>query len=317
MSTIPFVTVVSYMSIRVESWDLLSWAFCSNSNHRFVFILKRLLRTWKFSALKSIPTSKRFHLFNNDGTGKCMWLLVLQRYKSLIRHTNPNHLLPIGMVHMCIQHLLSMHQRHTTNAPGDVVQWCPQCLNYLSIHLPCTTDVAWWISGKAWVLVAMNVKQPNSCSKLQRARQRQLWTSFHPLHQVNPILAHDIIHHQSHRQVFHIIWQCFAKAIVHVELPGIGRRLFPTLYHAMECTYFSPFWKSTTVAGMKNPWQQAVAPMPVTSRCGLLEFACSMALYVLHVLGYETVNLSDMIGIHCVPDWFLGHCGDGLYMAQG
>jgi len=45
-----------------------------------------------------------------------------------------------------------------------------------------------------------------------------------------------------------------------------------------EYTYFSPFWKSTTEARTKKPWQQAVAPMPVTSRCALLEFACSMAL---------------------------------------
>ena len=54
----------------------------------------------------------------------------------------------------------------------------------------------------------------------------------------------------------------------------------------MYCTYRSPFWKSTTDVGTKNPWQHAVAPIPVTSRCGLLEFACSIALYVLHVLGY-------------------------------
>ena len=50
-------------------------------------------------------------------------------------------------------------------------------------------------------------------------------------------------------------------------------------------THLSPFWKSTTEVGTKKPWQQAVAPMPVTSRCVRLEFACSIALYVLHVLG--------------------------------
>ena len=54
----------------------------------------------------------------------------------------------------------------------------------------------------------------------------------------------------------------------------------------MGWTHLSPFWKSTTEVGTKKPWQQVVAPMPVTSRCGLLKLACSMALYVLHVLGY-------------------------------
>ncbi len=45
----------------------------------------------------------------------------------------------------------------------------------------------------------------------------------------------------------------------------------------MDGTYFSPFWKSTTEVGTKKPWQHAVAPMPVISRCALLEFACSIA----------------------------------------
>jgi len=56
--------------------------------------------------------------------------------------------------------------------------------------------------------------------------------------------------------------------------------------HHQFLTNFSPFWKSTTEFGTKNSWQHAVALMPVTSRCGLLELACSMALYVLHVLPY-------------------------------
>jgi hypothetical protein len=30
--------------------------------------------------------------------------------------------------------------------------------------------------------------------------------------------------------------------------------------------------------------------MPVTSKCGRLELANSMALYVLHVLGYEDMS---------------------------
>jgi hypothetical protein len=46
----------------------------------------------------------------------------------------------------------------------------------------------------------------------------------------------------------------------------------------MDCTNLSPFWKSTTDVGTKNPWLQAVAPIPVTSRCGRHEFAFSMAL---------------------------------------
>jgi hypothetical protein len=62
----------------------------------------------------------------------------------------------------------------------------------------------------------------------------------------------------------------------------------------MYCIYRSPFWKSTTDVGTKNPWQHAVAPIPVTSRCGLLELACSIALYVLHVLGYSNISSCNL-----------------------
>ena len=68
------------------------------------------------------------------------------------------------------------------------------------------------------------------------------------------------------------------------------RSIFSAIWLWKNCANLSPFWKSTTDVGMKNPWQHAVAPMPVTSRCGRLEFACSIALYVLHVLGYWTVK---------------------------
>ena len=89
MSAIPFATVVSYMSIRVESSCLFNCAFCSISNHHFVFFLKHSLRARKISELKSMPTSKFFHCFNNDGTGKCMGMLTLKIYDKQMRHTNP------------------------------------------------------------------------------------------------------------------------------------------------------------------------------------------------------------------------------------
>ena len=38
----------------------------------------------------------------------------------------------------------------------------------------------------------------------------------------------------------------------------------------MGWTHLSLFWESTTEVGTKKPWQQVVAPMPVTWRCGLL-----------------------------------------------
>ena len=80
------------------------------------------------------------------------------------------------------------------------------------------------------------------------------------------------------------------------------------LYCQMNCTHLSPFWKSTTDVGTKNPWQQAVAPMPVTSRCDRRELACSIARYVLQVLHYQAVvvQLSErsQFEIADVPEGF-------------
>ena len=103
---------------------------------------------------------------------------------------------------------------------------------------------------------------------------------------MDSILAHDIIHDQGQRHAFHVVGKSLAKIIVHANLPidAVQGHLDRNIYTTR--TYLSPFWKSTTEVGTKNPWQQAVAPMPVTSKCDQLEFANSMALCVLQVLGY-------------------------------
>jgi hypothetical protein len=164
--------------------------------------------------------------------------------------------------------------------------------------------------------MAMDVEEANASAELQGVRQWKLWTSLHPILQVNPILAHNVIHDKGHRNVLHVIRKGFAKAVVHIDLPERGHRLSPCLEQLIYRTDLSPFWKSTTEEGKKKPWQQAVAPMPVMSRCGRLELACSMALYVLHVLGYETVSSSHRIMIYNIPGYFPFHSSDELYTIQ-
>ena len=84
--------------------------------------------------------------------------------------TNSDHLLPIGMVHMCIQNLLVMCQGHPPDALGDVVEGCPQCLNDLPINLFGSRNVAWRKPGQAGVLMSMDVEEPYACAELQRVR---------------------------------------------------------------------------------------------------------------------------------------------------
>ena len=71
---------------------------------------------------------------------------------------------------MCIQNLLVMCQGHPPDAPGDVVEGCPQCLNDLPINLFGSRNVAWRKPGQAGVLMSMDVEEPYACAELQRVR---------------------------------------------------------------------------------------------------------------------------------------------------
>jgi hypothetical protein len=64
-------------------------------------------------------------------------------------HTNPNQLLPVGVIDVRIQYLLPVVQRHPSEATRDIVQGCPQCLNYFPIDLLGSLNVAGRIPGQA------------------------------------------------------------------------------------------------------------------------------------------------------------------------
>ena len=84
--------------------------------------------------------------------------------------TNVNHLLPVGMIHMGVQHLLAMCQDHPSAAPRDMIEWSPQCLNDFPIHLLCTRDIAWGEARQAGILVVMDVNQAYSSVQFQGVR---------------------------------------------------------------------------------------------------------------------------------------------------
>ena len=134
-------------------------------------------------------------------------------YDRLTGLTNSNHLLPVGVVHVCIQNLLVMCQGHASDAPRDVVEGCPQCLNDLPINLFGTRNVAWRKAGQAGVLESMDVEEPYACPELQRVRNGQSWTPLHSLLEVDSILAHNVIHDQGQGHAFHIVGKGLAKTI--------------------------------------------------------------------------------------------------------
>jgi hypothetical protein len=58
-------------------------------------------------------------------------------------HAYANQFLPVGMIHVSIQYLLSMSKGHPTDALGDVIEGCPQCLYDFPIDLFCSMNIAW------------------------------------------------------------------------------------------------------------------------------------------------------------------------------
>ena len=74
------------------------------------------------------------------------------------------------MVHMSMQHLLAMSQGHPSDAPRDVIEGSPQCLNDLPIYLLCIRDIAWGEARQAGILVAMYVKEVYSSVEFQGVR---------------------------------------------------------------------------------------------------------------------------------------------------
>jgi hypothetical protein len=74
--------------------------------------------------------------------------------------------------------------------------------------------------GQARVLVAMDMEQSNTSAELQGTREGELCTLVYPVVKVDPVLAHDIIHNQCNRNIFHVIGESLANAVVHIDLPG-------------------------------------------------------------------------------------------------
>ena len=78
----------------------------------------------------------------------------------LPNHTHPKHLLPIWIIHVIINDLPTMFRCHLPCRWGNVIQRFPKCLDDFTIHNSHTRYECWGISGKAFVLVSMHVKQP-------------------------------------------------------------------------------------------------------------------------------------------------------------
>jgi hypothetical protein len=73
----------------------------------------------------------------------------------------------------------------------------------------------------------MDVEQSNTSAELQGTGEGELWTLLYPVLKVDPVLAHDIIHNQCNRNIFHVIGESLANAVVHIDLPGRSQLLDP------------------------------------------------------------------------------------------
>jgi hypothetical protein len=67
--------------------------------------------------------------------------------------------------------------------------------------------------------MAMDMEESNSSAKLQRTGQPKSWTLCDPILEVDTILAHNVIHNKCDRDVLHVVGECLANAVVHIDLP--------------------------------------------------------------------------------------------------
>jgi hypothetical protein len=72
---------------------------------------------------------------------------------------------------MIIQSFTSMSGRHSSNAGMNEIEDCPQCLQHLTIDLPCPFNEAGSKSGVARVDMAMYMKQSNGSYNLHIRRK--------------------------------------------------------------------------------------------------------------------------------------------------
>ena len=86
-----------------------------------------------------------------------------------------------------------MRCHHSFCTPGDLIEWCPKCFNFLSIYLSGTFNEAWRVSRQASVLMFMNVKEANGQSELQVIGFLEIVAAGHPLHHMNTPLADNIV----------------------------------------------------------------------------------------------------------------------------
>ena len=122
------------------------------------------------------------------------------------------------------------------------------------------------------------------CITRSGSRCRYGWTLVDSVLEVLPVLTHDIIQYYHQRNTTKPL-QRLTEDIIHVHLSYQARSIIWARNVFNETTDLSPFWKLTTLWGMKNPClAQDAAPMPVYNRLSSwLELVLLHARCSLHV----------------------------------
>ena len=69
--------------------------------------------------------------------------------------------------------------------------------------------------------MAMDMKQSYSGPEFQQAWKEETRTILYSVLEINPVLAHNIIHHKCDWYVLHVVREHLAYAIAHIDLSGV------------------------------------------------------------------------------------------------
>ena len=132
---------------------------------------------------------------------------------------HPDHLHKAAVIHLKIEHFLPMRGHHPSCGQRDDIQWWPQGLHDLPIHISSPWNKIWCIPHKALHLVIMHMPDSYSWHNLQ------VWWKWNELIVSNAtmeifvVLAIDIVKVNHLLCGVNLMLQRMDQSVIHIDLP--------------------------------------------------------------------------------------------------
>lgn len=107
--------------------------------------------------------------------------------------TELNHLLPVGVPHVVVDHLLAMGECHCTGTGKDRIGGAPQRLDALSRDLPGAGDKGGGVAGITHLRMPVDMHQPDTKDDDERSGHLEPWGLGETFVKMYAELADDVV----------------------------------------------------------------------------------------------------------------------------